>query len=127
MGLKTLMIIKAVVCLIFGVILLFLPAWILGLLGSSYGPGAAITAREYGAALIGVLMLTWLARNAEDSTARRAIITNLFVYDGVALIAMLILQLSGAMNALGWGVVFIYLFFTVTFGYYMFPQKKAAQ
>ncbi len=126
MGLKTLMIIKAVVCLIFGVILLFLPAWILGLLGSSYGPGAAITAREYGAALIGVLMLTWLARNAEDSTARRAIITNLFVYDGVALIAMLILQLSGAMNALGWGVVFIYLFFTVTFGYYMFPQKKAA-
>ena len=126
MGLKTLMIVKAIVCLIFGVILLFFPAWILGLLGSTYGPGAAITAREYGAALIGVLMLTWLARDAEDSKARRAIITNLFVYDGVALIAMLILQLSGAMNALGWGVVFIYLFFTVTFGYYMLPQKKAA-
>ena len=126
MGLKTLMIVKAVVCLIFGVILLFFPAWILVLLGSTYGPGAAITAREYGAALIGVLMLTWLARDAEDSKARRAIITNLFIYDGVALIAMLILQLSGAMNALGWGVVFIYLFFTVTFGYYMLPQKKAA-
>ena len=55
-----------------------------------------------------------------------AIITNLFVYDAIAFIAMLILQFSGAMNALGWGVVFIYLFFTVTFGYYMFPQKKAA-
>jgi hypothetical protein len=120
------MIIKAVVCLVFGLLLLFVPGPLLGILGSSYGPGAAITAREYGAALIGVLMLTWLARNAEDSTARRAIITNLFVYDGVALIAMLILQLSGAMNLLGWGVVFIYLFFTVTFGYYMFPQKKAA-
>ncbi|UCE67356.1 MAG: hypothetical protein JSU85_04905 [Candidatus Zixiibacteriota bacterium] len=127
MGLKTLMIIKAVVCLVFGLLLLFVPGTLLVILGSSYGPGAAITAREYGAALIGVLMLTWLARNAEDSTARRAIITNLFVYDGVALIAMLILQLSGAMNALGWGVVFIYLFFTVTFGYYMFPQKKAAK
>ena len=126
MGLKTLMIIKAVVCLIFGLILLFLPGWILSLLGSSYCPGAAITAREYGAALIGVLMLTWFARNAEDSVARRAIIINLFVYDAVAFIAMLILQLSGAMNTLGWGVVFIYLFFTVTFGYYMLPQKKAA-
>jgi hypothetical protein len=125
MGLKALMIIKAVVCLVFGIILLFLPAWILDLLGSSYGPGAAITAREYGAALIGILFLTWIARNADDSTARRAIITALFVYDGVALIAMLILQLSGAMNVLGWGVVFIYLFFTVTFGYYMFPKKKA--
>lgn len=126
MGLKTLMIIKAVVCLVFGILLLFVPGPLLVILGSSYGPGAAITAREYGAALIGVLMLTWLARNAEDSIARRAIITNLFVYDGVALIAMLILQLSGAMNLLGWGVVFIYLFFTITFGYYMIPQKRAA-
>ena len=126
MGLKTLMIIKAVVCLVFGIILLFLPGWILGLLGSTYGPGAALTAREYGAALIGVLILTWFGRNSEDSTARRAIIADLFVYDGVAFIAMLILQLSGAMNAIGWGVVFIYLFFTVTFGYYMFPKKKPA-
>jgi hypothetical protein len=126
MGLKTLMIIKAAVCLVFGLLLLFVPGPLLGILGSSYGPGAAITAREYGAALIGVLTLTWLARDAEDSKARRAIIANLFVYDAVALIAMLILQLGGAMNALGWGVVFIYLFFTATFGYYMLPQKKTA-
>jgi len=126
MGLKTLMIIKAAVCLVFGILLLFVPGPLLGILGSTYGPGAAITAREYGAALIGILFLTWIARNAEDSTARKAIITALFVYDAVAFIAMLILQISGAMNALGWGVVFIYLFFTVTFGYYMFPQKKAA-
>ncbi len=126
MGLKTLMIIKAVVCLVFGLLLLFVPGPLLVMLGSSYGPGAAITAREYGAALMGVLMLTWFARNAEDSVARRAIIINLFVYDAVAFIAMLILQLSGVMNVLGWGVVFIYLFFAVTFGYYMLPQKKAA-
>jgi len=126
MGLKTLMIIKAVVCLIFGILLLFVPGPLLRILGSSYGPGAAITAREYGSALIGILILTWMARNAEDSIARRAIIAALFVYDAVALIAMLILQLSGAMNVLGWGVVFIYLFFTVTFGYYILPQKKAA-
>jgi hypothetical protein len=120
------MIIKAVVCLIFGLILLFLPAWILGLLGSAYCPAAAVTAREYGAALIGVLMLTWFARNAEDSIARRAIIINLFVYDAIGFVAMLTLLLSGVMNALGWGVVIIYLFFAITFGYYMFPQKKAA-
>jgi len=126
MGLKNLMIIKAVVCLAFGILLLFVPGPLLVILGSSYGPGAAITAREYGAALIGVLMLTWFARNAEDSSARRAIIINLFVYDGVAMVAMFILQLSGAMNALGWGVVFIYLFFTLTFGYYMLPQKRGA-
>ena len=126
MGLKSLMIIKAAVCLVFGLLLLFVPGQLLGILGSSFGPGAAITAREYGAALIGVLMLTWFARNAEDSVARRAIIIDLVVYDAVAFIAMLILQLSGAMNALGWGVVIIYLFFTVAFGCYMFPKKQPA-
>ena len=124
MKLKTLMIIKAIVCLGFGPLLLFLPGQLLNILGTSYGPGAALTEREYGAALIGNLLLTWLARNAEDSIARRAIIWNLFVYDAIALIFTLIIQLSGGLNILGWGIVAVYLFFTVGFGYFLLSQKK---
>ena len=125
MKFKTLMIIKAVVCLGFGPLLLFVPGWLLNLLGTSYGPGAALTAREYGAALIGNLLLTWLARNAEESTARRAIIWNLFVYDAIALLAVLIIQLKGGLNFLGWGIVVVYLFFTIGFGYLILQQKKS--
>jgi hypothetical protein len=110
MKFKTVMIIKAIVCLGFGPLLLFVPSWLLNLLGSSYGPGAALTAREYGAALIGTLLLTWLARNAENSIARRAIIWDLFVYDAIALVATLIIQLSGGLNLLGWGIVVVYPF-----------------
>jgi len=124
MKFKTLMIIKSFVCLIFGPIMLFLPGHLLNLIGSSFGPGAAITSREYGAALLGTFILTWFARNAVESVARRAIILNLFVYDAIALIAMLIIQLSGGMNWLGWGVVIIYLFFTLGFGYFLLPQKN---
>jgi len=126
MGFQVLMIIKAVVCLGFGPLLLFFPEQLLTVLGSSFGPGAAITAREYGAALIGNLVLTWGARKAEDSVARRAIIWALFVYDAIALVAMLVIQIQGGMNWLGWGVVAIYLFFTVGFGLFLFPKKKAA-
>ena len=126
MKFKTIMTIKAVVCLGFGPLLLFVPGWLLNLLGTSYGPGAALTAREYGAALIGNLLLTWLARNAEDSIARRAIIWNLFVYDAIALIFTLKIQLSGGLNILGWGIVAVYLFFTITFGYLLLQQKKHA-
>lgn len=126
MSFQVLMIIKAVVCLGFGPLLLFFPDWLLTLLGSSFGPGAAITAREYGAALIGNLVLTWLARKAEDSVARRAIIWALFVYDAIAFVAMLVIQLQGGMNLLGWGVVAIYLFFTVGFGYFLLPRKKTS-
>jgi hypothetical protein len=125
MKFRTVMIIKAIICLGFGPLLLFVPGWLLNLLGTSFGPGAALTAREYGAALIGNLLLTWLARNAEDSIARRAIIWNLFVYDAIALVAILIIQLSGGLNLLGWGIAAVYLFFTLGFGYLLLPQGKS--
>ena len=125
MKFKTLMILKAAVCLGFGPLLLFVPGQLLNLLGTSFGPGAALTAREYGAALIGNLLLTWLARYAEDSIARRAIIWNLFIYDGIALIATVLILLSGGMNVLGWGIAAVYLFFTIGFGYFLIPNKKS--
>ena len=126
MKFKTLMVVKSIVCLVFGPLLLLVPGPVLTLLGSSYGPGAAITAREYGAALTGIFILTLFARNAAESVARRAIVLSLFVYDGIAFIAMLAIQLSGGMNLLGWSVVAIYLFFTLGFGYFLRPQKNVA-
>jgi hypothetical protein len=125
MKFKTLMIIKAVVCLAFGPILLFFPAPLLTLLGTSFSAGVALTARQYGATVFGNLMLTWFARNAEKSIARRAIILDLFVYDAIALVVTLIIQISGGLNILGWVVVFVYLFFTIGFGYFLLPQGKS--
>lgn len=125
MKFKTLMIIKAVVCLGFGPVLLLFPGQLMDILGSSLGAGSSLTAREYGAALFGNLLLTWLGRNAEDSVARSAIIWNLFIYDAIALVATLIILLSGGLNVLGWGIVAVYLFFTVGFGYFLLPQRKA--
>ena len=124
MKFKTLMIIKAIVCLGFGPLLLFFPSWLLNLLGTTYGPGAALTAREYGATLIGGLFLTWIARDSGKSIARKAIITHLFVYDAIALVATLVIQLSGGLNALGWSIVFVYFFFTVGFGYFLLQENK---
>jgi len=69
-------------------------------------------------------MLTWFARNVEKSVARKAIIIHLFVYDAIALIFTLFIQLTGGLNMLGWGIVFVYLFFTVTFGYLLVQENK---
>ena len=125
MTFKTLMIIKALVCLSFAPLLLFLPEQLLNLLGMTFGSGAALTSREYGATLVGNLMLTWFARHAERSVARRAIILDLFIYDAVALVATLVLQLTGGLNALGWGIVFVYLFFAVGFGYLLLQESNS--
>ena len=126
MKFKTVMIIKAIVCLGFGPLLLVVPGWLLNLLGASFGPGTSLTAREYGSALIGTLLITWLARNAEESVARRAIIWGLFAYDAIALVATLIILLSGGLNVLGWGIAAVYLFFTLGFGYLLIPKSKIA-
>ena len=126
MTFKNVMIIKAVVCLVFGLLLLIVPGQLLGLLALSFGSGAALMTRLYGACLMGNLMLTWFGRNAEKSPARKAIMLHLFVYDAIGMVASLVFQLYGVLSAFGWGVVFIYFFFTVGFGYLLVQDGKAA-
>ena len=125
MRFKTMMIIKAFVCLVFAPLLLFVPGWLLNILGTSLGPGAAFTARLYGAALAGTFFLTWLARKTEDSIARRGINWGYFVYDAVGFVVTLTILLSGGLGVLGWGIAVIYLFLTLGFGYQLLAQRKS--
>lgn len=123
MTFRTLLIIKAAVCLCFGAVLLLAPVWLLGLLGASPGPGGAFPAREYGAALIGTLLLTWFAKDVTAADARGAILLDLLVYDAIGVIITLLVVLSGVLNALGWSIVIIYLFFAAGSGYLLVKEK----
>jgi hypothetical protein len=128
MNFKNLMVIKALVCFGFGVLLLAIPDKLLSIFGATLGDGGIFTAREYGASLFGNLFLCWFAKNAAESDARRAIILALFVYDLIAFIMTAITVISGVLNPLGWSIVFIYLFFTMGFGYFLVkpPVVKSA-
>ena len=123
MTFRTLLIIKATVCLVFGVVLLLAPAWLLGLLGTSLGAGGTFTAREYGAALIGTLLLTWFAKDVNASDARGAILLDLLVYDAIGVIITLLVVLSSVLNVLGWGIVVVYLFFAMGSGYLLLRER----
>lgn len=119
MSLKNLMIIKAVVCLGFGILLLAIPDTLLSIFGTTLGAGGMFTAREYGSSLFGNLFLCWFARNSEESDARKAIILGLFVYDLIAFVMTTITVIAGVLNPLGWSIVLVYLFFTLGFGYFL--------
>jgi hypothetical protein len=69
-------------------------------------------------------MLTWFARNAAHSDARRAIILALFVYDAIGFVVSLLTVLSGVLNPLGWFIVAVYLFFTLAFGYLLTTKES---
>jgi hypothetical protein len=128
MNFKNLMVTKALVCLAFGILLLAIPDKLLSIFGATLGDGGMFTAREYGASLFGNLFLCWFAKNAGESDARRAIILALFVYDLIAFIMTAVTVISGVLNPLGWSIVFVYLFFTLGFGYFLVkpPVVKSA-
>jgi len=113
MTFKNLLVIKAVVCFIFGIQLLVAPSLLFALFGASLGSAGAFTAREYAAAMLGTLMLCWFARNAVHSETRKPILLHLFVYDAIGFVVTVPVVISGVLNVLGWGIAAVYLFFTV--------------
>ena len=126
MKLKTLLIIKAAVCLCLGLSILIAPDFIYSIFGAALAAGGAFAAREYAASIMGNLMLTWFARNSQESDARWAIVLALCVYDAVGFIVTLIAMFTGVLNSLGWLIVLLYLFFAVGFGYFLIPRKSPA-
>jgi hypothetical protein len=135
MKLSVLMIVNAIIAAVFGLGFVFAP----GQVASFYSPAAGapevgavlqVIAQLFGAALLAFAVLTWVARNAPDSEALRAILLALFVGDAVGFIIALIAQFSGAVNTLGWSTVLIYLLLAIGFGYFRFmakPEPSAAQ
>jgi len=127
MTFRTLLIIKAAVCLVFGLFLLFAPVVLLDLLGTPLNDGGTFTAREYGAAMIGTLLLTWFAKGVKATDARRAILLDLLIYDLIGVVITSSVVFTGVLNVLGWGIVVVYLFFTVGSGYLLLREKPLKQ
>ena len=95
------------------------------ILTSDNGTGGAFTAREYGAAMLGTLMLTFFARHAREKASRRAILLDLLVYDAIGVVITVAAVLAGTLNALGWGIVAVYLFFTAGSAWVLRCEKES--
>lgn len=124
MKLKHLMIIKAIVCITLGIPILGIPVFFYSIFGLALTPAGTFTAREYGASLIGNFLLTWFARDVQDSESRRAILLGMTFYNAIGFIATLVAVLTGVANFLTWGPVVLYLFFAVGFGYFLLTARK---
>ena len=127
MKISTLFIINTIVAGIFGLSFLFVAATLMSFYGITLSPGGLVVARLFGAALIGFAVLSWFARNAEESIARGAIVLAFFISDSVGFIIALIGQLSGTVNAFGWSTVAIYLLLALGFGYFQFLKPSGSQ
>jgi len=126
MKIKNLMILKAIICLGFGLPMLLIPVKLMSLYGLTLSSSGILMARLYGGALIGNFFLTWFSRNDPGSVTLRAAILYLFVYDGINFFVTLTAVIAGVMSAFGLSAVAIYLFFTIGYGYFQFVNSPAA-
>jgi hypothetical protein len=125
MKLPTFLSIVAVVSILFGVGFVAAPAAVLAQYGIAPDPHTDFVARFFGAALIHVGLLVWLARHITDALGRGAIVLSGLVGMVIGFLIALNGQMNGLANALGWSTVVIYALFALGFAYFQFAPKSS--
>jgi hypothetical protein len=109
---------------IFGVGFLLSPGLMMDPMGVTLDETSTTFARLFGSLIISIPVLLFFVRKSQSAEFRRAVIYCAFTYLLVSTIILLITQLKGLMNPLGWGIVMIHFVFMVWFGYYIINQNK---
>jgi hypothetical protein len=126
MKLGTLMVIKAIIVIVFGIGFVAVPAAVLSYYGVTLDPVGVYMTRLFGAAFILLGILLWFARRDSGSPALRAIVLGVFIGDLIGFVVTLSGQISGIFNPLGWLNVALYFLLTLGFGYFQFKKPSTA-
>ena len=126
MQLKTIFTLNYIYAFLFGAGFVFLPTLCSSLVGFEVAGDAPLIARCMGIFVICTGVLTFLARDAEKSEARRAIVVSMFVL-------FILLAMFKVLMNLVWGIplgpmlALIYVLhalFIVTYGYHLFGRPR---
>jgi hypothetical protein len=126
MKLNILLVVAAAIGAVFGAVFVVAPGPVAAIYGVTLDKGGMLIAQLFGAALIGFAVLDWLARDVTDPTARQAVVLSNIVADAVGFVVILLGQLAGIANALGWTSVAIYLLLALGFAYIQFMGPRRA-
>jgi hypothetical protein len=126
MTLKRLFMLNAGIAGGYGIALLVATGPILDVYGITPNPEGVYMARWFGVELFAIGLTTWLARDAAESAAGRAIARALAVGYGIGVVLALWGTLSGPFNALGWIAIGLNLFLGSGFAWSQLGVQAAA-
>lgn len=126
MKLNNLLVVAAVIGAVFGVAFVVASGPLLAIYGITLDKAGTLVAQLFGALLIGLAVLNWFARNVTDPDARQAVVLGNLTGDVVGFVVILIGQLAGIANTLGWVNVAIYLVLALGFAYVQLMQARNA-
>ena len=122
MKLKTLFIFNAIIILPSGLSFLIAPAYFMSFSGITLSLGGEYLVQLLGVAYIAISVLCWLVKDAEDSTALRAIVASSFVHTFIGSVVAIYAQVSGIVNVSGWVTVVLYVGLAISYGYFLFKK-----
>jgi hypothetical protein len=125
MTLRLFLSIKAILSTGSGIAFVLIPAPLFSLYGVTVDASNIFNVQILGASLIGIGLICWFGKEM-DRQAVSSVILALFIADGIGFVVLLMEQLSGRVNALGWTSVAIYLLLTLALGYFRFRQPDVA-
>jgi hypothetical protein len=126
MTLKRLFMLNAAIAGGYGLALLLVTDPILDLYGITPNPEGVYMARWFGLELFAIGLTTWLARDAAESAAGRAVARALTVTYGLGVVLAAWGTLSGPFNALGWIAVALNLLLASGFAYAQLAESRSS-
>lgn len=121
---NTLFLVYLIAELIFGIGFFLIPGFMMGPMGVTLDDTSTTFARMFGSLITSIPVLLYFVRKSASKEFRKAVVYCAFTYLLLSTIILLITQLKGLMNPLGWGIVMIHFVFMVWFGYYLINQTK---
>ena len=124
---KTLFLVSLIVEAIFGIGFIFIPDFVMDPMGVTLDETSRTFARLFGTAIISLPVLLFFARKSANTEFKLGAVYCIFTYMLLSTIILLITQIKGLMNSMGWGIVILHFVFMLWFGYYLINQKKREQ
>ena len=122
MTVKTFFIIIAVLALVHGVGFVLIPEQVAASYGMASSAATLLMARLFGAALVGLALIFWFARDGSSESVRAVFIATV-VGNTAGLIVVAMGTIAGTLNAMGWVAALIYLFGAAGSGYFLMARQ----
>jgi hypothetical protein len=121
---NTLFLVYLIVEAVFGIGFTLAPGLLMDPMGVTLDETSTTFARLLGSLIISIPVLLFFARKSASTEFRRGVIYSIFTYLFASTIILLITQIKGLMNGMGWSIVILHLIFMVWFGYYLIKPEK---
>ena len=121
---NALFLVYLIVEVIFGIGFLFVPGSVMSPMGVTLDEISTTFARLFGTLIISIPVLLFFVRKSASTEFRRGVVNCIFTYLLLSTILLLITQLKGLMNPMGWSIVILHFVFMLWFGYYLINQGK---